>query len=202
VKTDIVIAGVGGQGNLLASRVLARAAVAAGLEIRTSESIGMAQREGPVNSHVRLGRGLTGAIIPDRAADILLGLELAETVRNLPKLKDGGQVVASTAVIRPITVTLGQSRYPAEELLAYLRETVPGALLIDAAEAARRAGNVKAANTVLLGALSVLDGLLPFDHEALLEALVTTIPAKLLDVNRRAFALGREEALRVLEQRT
>ncbi|MDI6709920.1 MAG: indolepyruvate oxidoreductase subunit beta [Thermoanaerobacterales bacterium] len=201
MKIDIIIAGVGGQGNLLASRVLARAALTAGLEVRTSESIGMAQREGPVTSHVRLGRGLSGAIIPDRAADILLGLELAETVRSLPKLKDEGRVVASTVVIRPITVTLGRSRYPAEELLAYLREVVPGALLFDAAETARRAGNVKAANTVLLGALSTLDGVLPFDHEDLLAALVATIPAKLLEVNRHAFALGREEALRVLEHR-
>lgn len=195
-KTDIVIAGVGGQGNLLASRILARAAVTAGLEVRTSESIGMAQREGPVNSHVRLGLGLSGPLIPDRAADILIGLELAETVRTLPKLKDGGRVVTSTTVIKPITVTMGVSSYQVDELMTYLRQTLPGTLFIDAGDVARQAGNVKAANTVLLGALSTLDGVLPFNHEDLYAALMATIPAKLAEVNRRAFTLGREAAMR------
>ncbi|MEW5763082.1 MAG: 2-oxoacid:acceptor oxidoreductase family protein [Bacillota bacterium] len=192
MKCDVVIAGVGGQGNVLASRVLARAAVAAGLEVRTSENIGMAQREGPVASHVRMGKGLAGGIVPDGEADLLIGLELAEAVRALPKLRPGGKAVVSTTVIRPPSVLLGASTYDVDGLLGYLKERVPDAVLLEAEELAAAAGNRKAANSVLLGAAGALDGVLPVTADQLLDALLATLPPRLHEVNRRAFALGRE----------
>ncbi|RPF42452.1 indolepyruvate ferredoxin oxidoreductase beta subunit [Thermodesulfitimonas autotrophica] len=194
---DVVIAGVGGQGNILATRVFARAAVAAGFGVLTSESVGMAQRGGPVASHVRIGHDLSGAIIPDGKADLVIGLELAETARVLPKLRSGGQVIAATTVIQPPALILTGAAYDAAAIAAYLREAVPGLLLIDAADVATRAGNRRTANSVLLGAASTLGSFLPFAPELLLPALLESLPPGLQEVNRHAFTLGRQEAERI-----
>lgn len=193
MKTDIVIAGVGGQGSVLASRALAHAAMAEGLPVRTSEVIGMAQREGMVTSHVRMGQGLYGAIIPDGAADFLLGLELAETVRCLPKLKPGGLVITTTSAIVPASVHLGLSTYDRSSLITYLTRKNGNALLFDAAELAAQAGHSRAANSVVLGALSSA-GRLPFSPEQLVNSILEMIPGKLHEINRRAFELGRRAA--------
>lgn len=197
MRLDIVIAGVGGQGTVLASRVLAQAALDAGLPVRTSETIGMAQREGTVTSHVRIGEkgeALYGALIPDKGADIMLGFELAETVRWLYKLKDGGRVFANCARIVPVSVAAGRSVYATEELNSYLHQQAGQLMLFDAGELAVTAGNFRATNTVMLGALSTVEEL-PFSHQQLLAAVLAMIPAKLRDVNEAAFALGRKAAL-------
>ncbi|MGQ9512593.1 2-oxoacid:acceptor oxidoreductase family protein [Thermodesulfitimonas sp.] len=194
---DVVIAGVGGQGNILAARVLARAAVAAGFGVLTSESVGMAQRGGSVASHVRIGQELYGAIIPDGKADLLIGLELVETARALPKLRPGGQVIAATTVIQPPALILTGSACDAAVIAAYLRKAVPDPLLIDAASVATRAGNRRAANSVLLGAATSLGGLLPFAPELLLAALLESLPSGLREVNQHAFILGKQEAERI-----
>ncbi|MHB1041552.1 MAG: indolepyruvate oxidoreductase subunit beta [Eubacteriales bacterium] len=193
MKTDIVIAGVGGQGSVLASRALAHAAMAEGLPVRTSEVIGMAQREGMVTSHVRMGQGLYGSIIPDGAADFLLGLELAETVRCLPKLKPGGLVITTTSAIVPASVHLGLSTYDSASLITYLKRKNGNALLFDAVELAAQAGHGRAANSVVLGALSRA-GRLPFSPEQLVNSILEMIPGKLHEINRRAFELGRRAA--------
>jgi len=201
MRLDIVIAGVGGQGTVLASRVLAQAAMEAGLPVRTSETIGMAQREGTVTSHVRIGEKgtpLYGALIPDEGADILLGFELAETVRSLHKVKKGGRVFANSARIVPVSVTAGRSVYDEKALLKYLYANVKCPIMIDAAEIALSAGNFKAANTVMLGALSTVPEL-PFSHERLLTSIIGMLPEKLRDINRQAFKLGREAVREVLE---
>ncbi|MBO8129485.1 MAG: indolepyruvate oxidoreductase subunit beta [Peptococcaceae bacterium] len=191
-KVDIVIAGVGGQGNLLASRVLAWAAANAGWEIRTSEAIGMAQREGMVSSHVRMGKNLRGAIIPDHEADIVIGLELAETVRAMPKLRPGGLVLCSTTSIVPVAVTLGETTYDTACLKSYLEQCGERVVFVDATALARQAGNERAANTVMLGALSRFEDLLPFSGSELRDALMTIIRPQFKDVNSRAFELGQQ----------
>lgn len=191
MRTDIVIAGVGGQGTVLASRIIARTAMEAGLPVYTSETIGMAQREGVVTSHVRFGEPLFGAVIPDHSADILLGFELAETVRWLHKLKPGGLLVANNDRIIPVSVAAGRSEYDAPTLTTHLLSQVPGAVLFDATALAARAGTPKATNIVLLGALSALPGL-PFNAEELLASALEVIPAKVHEINRRAFELGRQ----------
>lgn len=191
MRLDIVIAGVGGQGTVLASRVLAETAMEAGLPVRTSETIGMAQREGTVTSQVRIGEPLTGALIPDGSADILIGFELAETVRLLPKLKKGGIVLANTATIIPVSVAGGRSTYDVEVLTNFLKENVEKLTLFNATELAIQAGNYRAANTVFLGALSTLTEL-PFDAGKLLQTVLDTVPAKVKDTNNKAFQLGRK----------
>ncbi|MCL6639208.1 MAG: indolepyruvate oxidoreductase subunit beta [Firmicutes bacterium] len=193
MKVDIVIGGVGGQGSVLASRALARAAMAEGLSVRTSEVIGMAQREGMVTSHVRMGKKLYGAIIPDGAADYLVGLELAETVRNLVKLRPGGTIVASTSTIVPPSVYMGLGKYQRDDLLQYIKQRDGRTLLLDASDLAGQAGSFRAVNAVLLGALAGA-GELPFSPERLLEAVLEMLPEKLHETNRRAFELGRRSA--------
>jgi indolepyruvate ferredoxin oxidoreductase beta subunit len=190
MKLDIVISGVGGQGSVLASRALARAAMDNGLAVRTSEVIGMAQREGPVTSHVRMGDELYGAIIPDYEADFLLGFELAETVRGLSKLKPGGTIIASSSTIVPVSVELGLSTYDREALKKHLLEYSEKAVFLDLEELTRRAGHPKTGNVVILGALSTLSGL-PFTPDQLLRAILSSVPEKLQDINKRAFETGR-----------
>ncbi len=189
MNLDIVIAGVGGQGNVLASRILARAAMEAGLAVLTSEVIGMAQREGVVMSQVRMGRKLMGALIPDGCADVLLAFEPAEAVRSLPKLKPGGMMIASTAPVIPVTVALGYSSYDHQAVLAYLKEVVNRAYLLDALSLAVQAGHPRTLNAVLLGSLAAL-GVLPFTADHLLGVMLDMLPEKLQEMNRRAFVAG------------
>lgn len=193
MKTDIVIAGVGGQGNVLASRILARAAITAGYRVRTSEMIGMAQREGMVMSQIRIGEAdsLYGAIVPNGAADILLGFELAETVRALPKLKPGGTVITSTGAVLPVSVTMGLSTYDLPGIKGYLQGAVEHLYTIDALALATRAGNYRAANMVLLGALAALD-ILPYSGDVLLSTVLAAVPDRFKEVNQLAFTLGRQ----------
>jgi len=191
MKLDIVISGVGGQGSVLASRALASAGMGIGLDVRTSEVIGMAQREGSVTSQVRLGEKLYGATIPDYEADILLGFELAETVRALPKLKPGGAIIASASAIVPVSVQLGISSYDQEAMQHYLREQPGRVVLLDLDELAKKAGHPRTGNVIILGALSTLPDL-PFAPNQLLQAVLSYIPEKLHNTNRRAFEVGRQ----------
>ncbi|RKO66094.1 indolepyruvate ferredoxin oxidoreductase subunit beta [Desulfofundulus salinus] len=190
MKFDLVITGVGGQGTVLASRIVARAAMDAGWQVRTSETIGMAQREGCVVSHVRVGENLAGALVPDGRADVLLGFELAEAVRALAKLKAGGKAIVNEDVIVPTSVSVGLSRYQVQDIREYLEKELPGVCFLRASEVAREAGNSKTANVVMLGALSTLPGL-PFSPEGLLEAVLKTVPSQFREINRKAFEMGR-----------
>ncbi|WP_406678266.1 indolepyruvate oxidoreductase subunit beta [Moorella sp. ACPs] len=186
---DILIAGVGGQGIILASRALASAAVTAGLPVRTAETIGMAQREGSVVSHVRLGVSEAGPLIPYGAADILLALEPAEACRNLKYLRPGGRALVSTAPVIPVLAALGSSPYPLEDILAYLQSNLPGCRCLDALALAREAGSPRTLNLVMLGALANFG--LPFPADILLAEALKLLPASVHDMNRRAFELGR-----------
>jgi indolepyruvate ferredoxin oxidoreductase beta subunit len=189
---DIVINGVGGQGVVLASRVIAQTALKNGLEVRTSETIGMAQREGSVVSHVRLGKELFGAIIPDKQADILLSFELAETLRGLKKLKSDGYIIANLAKVIPVSVNLGDSSYEYEEILNYLKGNSDRLKLLDAQKLALEAGNYKSVNMVLLGVLSKMN-LLPFEGDELLSTALKMLPKRLHEINKKAFLLGKKE---------
>ncbi|MDI6812761.1 MAG: indolepyruvate oxidoreductase subunit beta [Desulfitobacteriaceae bacterium] len=191
MKLDIVIAGVGGQGSVLASRVIAQAAMAAGWEVRTTETIGMAQREGSVVSHVRIGSQLYGALVPDQQADILFGLELAETARALMKLKPGGVIIANQGKVVPASVSLGLSHYAEEPIRESLYQKTKRVMLVDADALAMEAGNSKTVNVVLLGVLSALAGL-PFRRDDLLQVILESVPKKAVAMNQEAFERGRK----------
>lgn len=185
--TNILLVGVGGQGILLASEILAETFMLAGFDVKKSEIHGMSQRGGSVVSHVRYGREVFSPTVPEGEGDILFGFELLETCRALPMLRPGGAVVANDFRIAPPAVLLGQAGYP-DDLAGRMRERFPAFLLVDGLHLARQAGDVRAANTVLLGAVSKR---LPIGEEIWLQALETMVPAKALAVNRTAFALGR-----------
>jgi indolepyruvate ferredoxin oxidoreductase beta subunit len=186
---NIVIAGVGGQGTVLASRVLAQVALEAGLTARTSETIGMAQREGTVQSHVRIGSEAFGPLIGQAQGDLLLGFEPAEAVRAACLIKPSGLALVNLNPIQPITVALGVAVYRQAELESYLLKLPFSVSLVNAFTAAVAAGSFRAVNTVMLGALCAT-GRLPFDRQALLKVLLEHAPQRARAINERAFDMG------------
>ena len=186
MKYDILIAGVGGQGVVLASRLLALAAMKAGFHVSTAETIGMSQREGSVSSHIRIGDEIFGSLIPVGQTDLILGLEPAETVRNLPFLREGGKVIVNTHAIPPASKPPGSPEYDLSALLSFLNEHCPGILCSDFTELAEEEGTYRAANVAMLGAAAG-SGLLPFPAETLKEVLNAEIPEKYRAVNKAAF---------------
>jgi indolepyruvate ferredoxin oxidoreductase beta subunit len=185
--TNILLVGVGGQGILLASEILSEAAMLAGFDVKKSEIHGMSQRGGSVVSHVRYGSEVFSPIVPEGEGDILFGFELMETCRSLPLIKPGGTVVANDLQIAPPSVLMGQDPYPAD-LVLRIQDHFPDFLLLDGQKIARDLGNVRAANTVLLGAVSRR---LAIAEEFWLVALEKMVPPKALDVNKKAFLIGR-----------
>jgi len=186
--TNILLVGVGGQGILLASEILSETFMLAGYDVKKSEIHGMSQRGGSVVSHVRYGQEVFSPLVPEGEGDILFGFELMETYRYLPLLRKGGSVVVNDLEIPPPSVLMGKEVYP-QSLADKIREQFPDTLLVDGQGLAREAGNLRAANTVLLGAVSRR---LDIAEEYWLQALEKMVPAKALDVNRKAFQLGRE----------
>lgn len=185
--TNILLVGVGGQGILLASEILSEAAMLAGFDVKKSEIHGMSQRGGSVVSHVRYGREVFSPIVAEGEGDILFGFELLETCRSLPLIKPGGTVVANDLQISPPSVLMGQETYPAG-LVERITSFFPDFLLVDGQQLARDAGNVRAANTVLLGAVSRR---LAIAEEHWTKALEKMVPPKALEVNKKAFLIGR-----------
>lgn len=185
---NVLLVGVGGQGILLASEILSEAAMLAGFDVKKSEIHGMSQRGGSVVSHVRYGKQVFSPIVPEGEGDILFGFELMETCRSLPLLKSGGTVVANDLRISPPSVLMGHEIYP-EGLVDRIREQFPDFMLLDGQQMATDAGNVRAANTVLLGAVSKR---LDIAEEFWMKALEKMVPPKALEVNKKAFLMGRE----------
>ncbi|HII79464.1 MAG TPA: indolepyruvate oxidoreductase subunit beta [Methanosarcina sp.] len=186
-KLDLLITGVGGQGAILASDIIGKAAVVSGLSIRAAETHGMAQRGGSVVNHIRLGTDL-GSMIPKKGADIMLALEPMEAVRYLDFLKDGGVIIVNMHPIIPVTVTSGLAKYPdVQEILDVLSEKYV-VKAVNANELAYEAGSRLAMNVVMVGAVS---GYLPIPKEALLESVKALVPKKTIEINVRAFEMGR-----------
>ncbi len=189
----IFFTGVGGQGTLLASRVLGEAALAAGLNPLVSETHGMAQRGGIVVSTVVLGE-LKSPIISLGEADIVLGFEALETFRALDRCHAGTLVIANAATIVPYPVAIGQAQYPPVARMFELMAAQVGSLLaFDAGACARQAGSPLAVNMVLLGALVATERL-PFAAPAVLEVIRSRTNPKFLEANQKAFQLGEAAA--------
>lgn len=191
---NIILCGVGGQGTILASKLLAAAAMKRGMEVKTAETIGMAQRGGSVFSHVRMGEGLQSPMIAPGKADLIIGFEPAEAVRHLPFLRKGGILVTVTSPILPVSALIGQSAYPLEEILRYLRERVEHSTLIDSEKAAEELGSPKVLNVLLLGA-AVRTGATGLEIEDIREALREKLPARLLELNEKALMYTEEKRI-------
>ncbi len=184
---SLVLAGVGGQGTITAANLLANALVAHGYDVKTSEVHGMAQRGGSVISMVRYGPLVASPLVPRGGADALVSTELLETLRYVDFLVPGGTVISSRARVDPLSVLQGAAAYP-EDVEERVLKLVPGSIFVDAADIAAKAGDSRAANTVLLGILSPQ---LVVDEEEWLEVIERHVPDKALDANRNAFLAGR-----------
>lgn len=185
----IYLTGVGGQGTLLATTVLARAAILAGHEAVTSEVHGMAQRGGVVESTVMMG-GIRSPIISDGEADVLLGFEPVETYRALRKCSADSVVVSNTVPVVPFSVALGKGDYPdVEKMFDFIRSRVKDLITVNAQALAEQAGSVVSANIVMLGALAG-SGALPVPKEAFEETIRTKTKKPFVETNLRAFRLG------------
>ena len=191
MSKNIILCGVGGQGTILASRLIATAAMDKNIPIKTAETIGMAQRGGSVFSHLRLGEGTNSPLIGKGEVDLIIGFEPGETVRQLPFLKKGGAVVVSSRPVMPVSAMIGQSRYNAQAMLDYLRENVQHLTIVDADKAAQELGSAKVLNVVLLGA-ALRSGELGLDEEDLERAIRERVPEKFLALNQKALAWSRD----------
>jgi len=186
MTTDILIMGVGGQGTLLASRVLGNLAQALGYDVKLSEVHGMAQRGGSVVTHVRFGDKVFSPVIDESSADIILAFEKLEALRWVGRLKKNGKMFINTQEIAPMPVITGAESYPSD-IEERIRALVPDAVFVDALKLAEEAGTTKAVNIVLIG---VLARHMDIDKSAFLDAIRATVPQKLLDINLAAFEKG------------
>ncbi|MCD6445909.1 indolepyruvate ferredoxin oxidoreductase subunit beta [Candidatus Bathyarchaeota archaeon] len=187
---NIVLAGVGGQGILFASRILGTASIKEGLNVRVSEIHGMAQRGGAVISNVRIGENVFAPTVLDGRADILLGFEPLETIRNLKFTSEKTFILMNDEAVPPPELARTQREYPSlDEIIKKIRRFTEKIVIIKAADLALKAGNILTRNVVMIGALAATE-LLPVKTESLREAVMELVPEKYLDMNLKAFDLG------------
>ena len=185
---NIMIVGVGGQGSLLASKLLGHLLLSQGYDVKVSEVHGMSQRGGSVVTYVRYGDKVYSPVIDKGEADFIVSFEILEAARWLPFLKKDGQIVTNTQQIDPMPVITGAAEYP-EDLVSKLKETGAKVDALDCLLLAEQAGSSKAVNIVLLGRLSHYFDL---PEEAWMKSLEANVPAKFLDMNKKAFELGKD----------
>ncbi len=186
--TNIMIVGVGGQGSLLASKLLGRLLVDEGFDVKVSEVHGMSQRGGSVVTYVRFGDKVYSPIVDKGEADFIISFEKLEAARYAAYLKKGGKIVVNSQEIDPMPVITGAMEYPHEALENLIKKGV-SIDCMDALTPALEAGSAKAVNIVLMGRLSKL---LPFPKEKWIEALRATVAPKFFEMNVKAFELGRK----------
>ena len=184
---NIMIVGVGGQGTLLASKLMGKLFLSQGYDVKVSEVHGMSQRGGSVVTYVRYGDKVYSPVIDKGQADVIVAFELLEAARWLEYLKPGGRIIVNTQKTDPMPVITGQAKYPTD----LVEKMVASGAQVDAVDAlpiAETAGTAKAVNIVLMGRMSRY---FDFPEEAWLDALKAVVPERLLDVNLKAFAMGK-----------
>lgn len=185
---NIMIVGVGGQGTLLASKLLGRLLLSKNYDIKVSEVHGMSQRGGSVVTYVRYGDKVYSPVIDKGEADVIVSFEILEAARWTEYLKKGGVIITNTQQVNPMPVITGAQEYP-KDLENKIKDLGINLDAIDALSLAEKAGNSKAVNIVLLGRLSKL---FDFTEEEWMEAIEQSVPAKFLELNKKAFLLGRD----------
>ena len=186
---NCLLCGVGGQGTVLASKLIALAAMRRGESVRTSETIGMAQRGGCVVSHVRTGEDIASPLIPKHSANVMIAFEPAEAVRCLDYLAPGGAVIVNKRAVMPITVNFGGADYDVDGILSYLKENVAKLTIVDGDEICALCGSPKVLNIALL-ASAVRSGALSMTIDELRECVRLRVKERYLDMNLRAIDLG------------
>ena len=187
MKKDILICGVGGQGTVLASKLIAAAAMAEGNIVHSAETIGMAQRGGSVTSHVRIGEAYS-PLIPKGKCDMIVSFEPAEAVRNLCYLKKDGLVIVNDAPVKPTTESLQETGYDGTDMIAYLQKKCR-VIVVDGQQLCAGFGSNKYLNVILLG-VAAGSGALDISKEAIQKEIEVRVPSKFVENNRRAFEKG------------
>ena len=182
---NIMIVGVGGQGTLLASRILGNCVIKEGYDVKVSEVHGMSQRGGSVVTYLKYGEEVFSPIVGKGEADIILAFEELEAFRAIPYLKKGGKMIVNTQQINPMPVIVGKATYP-ENIISKL-ESVGDVISLDALSLAKQAGNIKAVNVVLIGVLAKTSGIA---YEKWIDTIKSTVPEKFLEINLKAFDAG------------
>lgn len=183
---SVLLVGVGGQGTILASKILSEGLARKGYDVKMSEIHGMSQRGGSVTTHVRFGAKVASPVVPEGEADVLVAFEKVEAVRWLHYLRKGGTLVVNNFEIYSLPVLTGAAKYP-DGVIEKLKAEVPSLKVFNAGEIAESLGNIKAQNVVLLGALVKAMGLEDIDWQSVLKEIV---PPKLLNLNTAAFEAG------------
>ena len=185
--TSIMIVGVGGQGTLLASKLLGQVLMTEGFDVKVSEVHGMSQRGGSVVTYVKYGDKVYSPVVNEGEADLIISFERLEAARWLPFLRQGARLIVNDRRISPMPVITGAMEYP-QGILEEISAKGIDLLALDALTLADQAGNAKAVNVVLMGVLSAQ---LPFSADVWDRALESCVPQKFIELNKRAFALGR-----------
>lgn len=186
---DCLLCGVGGQGTILASKLIADCALLVGTNARASETIGMSQRGGSVVSHVRIGEETHSPMIPFQTADTIIAFEPSEAVRCLPYLAEHGVMIVSQKAVKPVTATLSESSYDGSEMIAYLKEHVEKLIVVDGEALCEVCGSPKVLNTILLGA-GIASGMIGFTLADMETAIRNRLPEKFIDLNMKALYEG------------
>ncbi len=190
-RKSILVCGVGGQGTVLASKLISAAALLKGLKVRSAETIGMAQRGGCVVSHVRIGANNYSPLIPYGQADVLIGFEPAEAVRCLPFLKKNGTVIVSNRIVQPTTASLHGKSFESDTMLQCLAEKADSLIVLDTDKLCQKIGSSKVVNTLLLGA-AANTGEIGFSMSDIEQAVQMTVKEKYVNMNLKALKLGAE----------
>lgn len=183
---NIMIVGVGGQGTLLASRILGTVGMKKSYDVKVSEVHGMSQRGGSVVTYVKIGEKVYSPLIEKGEADIIMAFEQLEALRWIDYLKENGTLITNEQKINPMPVIIGKTKYP-EGLIRRLKENYPGTISVDALSIAKQCGNIKVVNLVLIG---VLANRTDIEKDIWLEAINETVPEKFHEVNLKAFEAG------------
>lgn len=187
---NIIIAGVGGQGVILAGNIIGDAAIASGYDVKKTDTIGMAQRGGSVISHLRVAPKIYSPVIGESQADIILSFEKMEAARCFSFLKPGGIVILNNREMPPLSVGCGMEKYPSdEEIMAVLRQKTDSIFYVEGTQKAEAIGNLKVLNIFMLGCLSRF---MDIEDKVWRECIIKSLPAKILAINITAFETGIE----------
>lgn len=190
-KMDLMIAGVGGQGVVLASDIIGETAIAAGFDVKKTDTLGMAQRGGSVVSHVRLAPKVWSPLIKEGEVDLILSFEKLEAARWSHYLREGGVVIVNDYEQPPQSVSLGQEKYPSDdEIIAALKRQTEEVYLIDGSGRVKELGNVRTLNIFMLGCFSVFA---PLEADVWRESITRRLPENIREINLTAFEMGRKE---------
>ena len=189
MSKSVILCGVGGQGTVLASKLISYAAMAKGEAVRSAETIGMAQRGGSVTSHIRIGEEAFSPLIPKGKADVMIAFEPAEAVRNLDYLKTEGVVVVSKKAVKPVTASLSSKVYDGQDMLDYLEKKVKRLVIVDGQQIMEELGSAKVLNVVLLGA-AIGCHEVDISIEEIRQAIKEKVPERFYELNLRALEAG------------